>query len=107
MNEFSEKKLWFRRKTFGWGWQPSSWQGWGVITLYFLGVLSDALFDKAHTMQTLGQALQFFFRIIIMTTFLLIICYKTGEKPAWRWGMFSRKNKDDTSSTSNGTTENE
>ncbi|MCX6717702.1 MAG: hypothetical protein NTU76_03445 [Candidatus Taylorbacteria bacterium] len=24
-------KLWFKRKTYGWGWVPSSWEGWFVV----------------------------------------------------------------------------
>jgi len=24
---------WFRKKTIGYGWTPSTWQGWGVIAL--------------------------------------------------------------------------
>ena len=27
---------WFRRKRFGWGWTPISWEGW-VATLLFTG----------------------------------------------------------------------
>ena len=28
------KKYWFKAKQYGWGWSPSSWQGWAVICLY-------------------------------------------------------------------------
>ena len=29
---------WFRRKRFGWGLQPSSWQGW-VITIAYVAIV--------------------------------------------------------------------
>ena len=89
----TQKKIWFKRKSFGWGWQPSSWQGWGVLTLYLLGILSDALFEKSHLSQDIGDVLQFLVHVFVLTAFLIIICYKTGEKPEWRWGVFSRKQK--------------
>ena len=32
----SEPPYWFRRKTLGWGWEPSSREGWIVTGLFFL-----------------------------------------------------------------------
>jgi hypothetical protein len=34
---------WFRRKRLGWGWTPSSWQGWAVTLL--VGFACMALSD--------------------------------------------------------------
>jgi hypothetical protein len=31
--------------------------------------------------------------ILLLTVALIIVCYKTGEKPHWQWG-FPDKNKD-------------
>lgn len=28
------KKLWFKRKLYGWGWTPVKWQGWLTIIIY-------------------------------------------------------------------------
>ena len=28
----------------------------------------------------------FFGKVILLTALLIWICYKTGEKPGWRWG---------------------
>jgi hypothetical protein len=36
-----EKKKWFVRKKYGWGWTPASWQGWLLIALYILFVLGS------------------------------------------------------------------
>ena len=34
-----EKKYWFRRKSYGMGWTPHSWEGWAVTILYVVGIL--------------------------------------------------------------------
>jgi len=26
-------EYWFRPRMFGWGWTPTSWEGWGVVLL--------------------------------------------------------------------------
>ena len=30
------KKVWFKAKEYGWGWYPSSWQGWIILLIYLL-----------------------------------------------------------------------
>jgi hypothetical protein len=72
----NKKKLWFRAKMYGWGWYPSSWEGWLVLTVFALLIIISAL--------TLGP-----FSLLVatpLTIILIYICYKTGEKPRWRWG---------------------
>ncbi len=80
------KKLWFKRKRYGWGWQPSSWEGWVVLVFYFLAIFSHFLTLNLVSEST-GQTLKIFGpRFIIFTIILLLICYKKGEKPKWSWG---------------------
>ena len=80
-----KKKLWFRAKTFGWGWFPISWQGWVVTLLYTFGILAVAFNIPDH-----ASLSDFYMRFappfVILTVLLLAICYKTGERPKWRWG---------------------
>lgn len=79
-------RMWFRAKTYGWGWTPSSWQGWAVLAMYLFAVLSN-IFYVNHTATTSAEFLkQYILQTYILTVFLLIICWLTGEKPEWRWG---------------------
>ena len=32
-------KIWFKAKMYGWGWQPQSWEGWLVLTMYLVAVI--------------------------------------------------------------------
>lgn len=81
-----EKKLWFRAKTYGWGWTPSSWEGWVVLLVW-------AVFFAWNTYRLMWvsesdtpKALQLIVVNVLSVSLLLFICYRTGEKPHWQWG---------------------
>lgn len=80
------QKLWFKAKRFGWGWQPTSWEGWLVTLLYIAAVVvhTQNISINPHTFSNI--TMNFLIPVVINTVFLLIICYPKGEKPRWRWG---------------------
>lgn len=77
--------LWFRRKRYGWGWVPATWQGWAVIAAY---IILD--FTFALTIDEESSTREVFFTFLIplalLTATLFRILYKKGEKPRWQWG---------------------
>jgi uncharacterized membrane protein YhaH (DUF805 family) len=79
------KKIWFKRKLYGWGWTPSTWQGWLVILVWaiFFGV---AMLNIDH------EWLKNYLFITLSTLLLIYICYKKGEKPRWQWGKRKEDN---------------
>ncbi len=86
MNNKTTKKLWFKRKTYGWGWVPVSWEGWLVILAYtvlIIDIFKDV--DKFADSAPAG-----FWaitpRFFVLTLALIFICYRKGEKPKWTWG---------------------
>ena len=86
--------MWFRAKTFGWGWYPCSWQGWGVLIMYIFALISTAVFMDTAVKSSYYLFVQFFPNFYILTVFLIIICYTTGEKPGWRWGNRTKDRND-------------
>jgi hypothetical protein len=77
--------LWFKRKLYGWGWTPVKWQGWLVILGYIVLVFLSALtIDDSSPRNEV--AFTFVLPVILLTSALIIICYKKGEKPRWQWG---------------------
>ncbi len=80
------KKLWFKAKSYGWGWTPCTWQGWAVLVMYLFAVLNETTSAVIQAPTDVYSFLRFFPNIYILTVFLIIICYATGEKPSWRWG---------------------
>jgi hypothetical protein len=80
----SNKQLWFKAKHYGWGWYPCTWQGWLVVAIY-LAVFIPIVRYLANQSTSTGMA-GGLLAIGISVLILIIICYKKGEKPCWRWG---------------------
>lgn len=77
---------WFKAKPYGWGWVPVKWQGWMVILAYLLLVLLFVLtIDKNSSVREV--MFTFVLPILFLTVVLIRICYRTGEKPRWQWGL--------------------
>jgi len=93
------KGLWFKRKLYGWGWTPVTWQGW-LVTLTFIGfILWTGVSLSASGEEPTDTELKWYFiKIVGAVILLIIIAYKTGEKPRWQWGVpkknDSKKNSD-------------
>ncbi|HYD93509.1 MAG TPA: hypothetical protein VEB18_03625 [Candidatus Paceibacterota bacterium] len=79
------KKLWFKRKVFGWGWYPVSWEGWAVTIGYaILVLLAVSTIDEQSSMREIMFTAVL--PIALLTIALIRICYRTGEAPKWQWG---------------------
>lgn len=73
--------LWFRRKKYGWGWTPSTWQGWAVLAAYL--VLLIGVFRTVDGRSHSGSDTLYGISIpfVVLTAMLIAICYARGEKP--------------------------
>lgn len=88
-------KKWFKAKNYGYGWTPQTFEGWlttfiyvvlvALITVIFVMRLGDPLFDQLVSVGI------YLFLLGVFTASLIIIAYKTGEKPSWRWGKKKKK----------------
>ena len=85
---------WFKRKLYGWGWTPARWQGWVSVGVYALSlaVLGLRLDPEAALADVLWT---FMVPFLALTLVLILVAYKTGEKPRWQWGRrIDGKNED-------------
>ncbi len=78
--------IWFKRKTYGYGWVPSTWQGWAVVAMYIFSIVNNIVFLDITSSPVSLVLLNFLPNVYISTVFLLIICYAKGEEPRWQWG---------------------
>ncbi len=78
---------WFKRKLYGWGWTPAKWQGWAVLAAFIALVCIDTSILDSNPQPSPVQITLFFAKIILNVAILILICYKTGEKPKWMWGI--------------------
>lgn len=90
------KKYWFKRKRYGWGWVPETWQGFAATIAYIVIVMgSFAAFGtsaQADNGKELGILLVIF---ILATTALVRLCMSKGPRPKWRWGSKPTDNPDE------------
>ncbi len=84
-----KKRHWFVAKQYGWGWTPATWEGW-VIMLAYLYALTIDFIALVHSSGF--SMLRYLLNAFFLTAFLIAVCYVTGEKPSWRWGLRKKKN---------------
>ncbi len=83
------EKLWFKRKLYGWGWTPSSWQGWAVTFIYIPIVIFLLLIREESVPgnpDSGSNFLVFGLPFTVLTALFVFIAYKKGESPKWQWG---------------------
>ncbi len=84
------ERYWFKRKIWGWGWVPATWQGWSVTLLYVL-LISILVLTREKSIpgnpDSGSNFLTFALPSIALTIFLIVIAYKKGEKTRWQWGL--------------------
>jgi hypothetical protein len=82
----NHNKIWFKRKLYGWGWTPSSWEGWLVMALY-LGALILIFRNINKNSHSVSDTLiGFVVPLIVSMIIISVICYWKGETPRWQWG---------------------
>lgn len=81
---------WFKRKIWGWGWIPATWQGW-LVTLVYIALILFIVFSREEAVagdpDSGSNFLVFALPIIVLTAAFIFTAYKTGEKPKWQWGL--------------------
>lgn len=84
------KHYWFKRKVWGWGWVPATWQGW-FVTLLYIVLISTLVLTREEAVpgnpDSGSNFLVFGLPVILLTVTFILIVYKKGEKPTWQWGL--------------------
>ncbi|PIQ76475.1 hypothetical protein COU78_06760 [Candidatus Peregrinibacteria bacterium CG10_big_fil_rev_8_21_14_0_10_49_24] len=83
MNEY-----WFKPKRYGYGFYPTSWQGWvATFILLILVLLAGAVDGVFEEGATLKQVARFMLDTFFITSIATIIFErKLKERLGWRWG---------------------
>jgi tagatose-1,6-bisphosphate aldolase len=87
------KQLWFKRKAYGWGWTPATWQGWVVVGGFLLILAANTYRLKSLGLDENTFAIHFATQTIIFAIILIVISYLTGESPCWQWGNTATTNR--------------
>lgn len=80
------KKYWFVAKSYGWGWTPSSWQGWLVLAVFVVLIVLNFLRIDSASHSGSDTLINWVPQTLILVLVLVGVCYLTGEKPRFQWG---------------------
>ena len=84
------KNLWFKRRPFGYGWVPATWQGFAVVFGYLVTIIVLGFFFENGLLGS-EQPAVFIVIILGLVSSLIYICYQKGERPRWSWGIENAK----------------
>ena len=78
-----ERKFWFPRKAYGWGWGlPCAWQGWLVWAVWLGAVIALHVVFPPRTHPGI-----FMTGFLVSVALLVAINWWKGESPGgWHWG---------------------
>lgn len=96
MKNQEQNKYWFKRRRYGWGWVPVTWQGWTALLVFILALFIGALTVENTSPQEEARTAKYYLLLVGASVLALIaICYKNGPKPRWRWGKKDTDNPDE------------
>lgn len=81
---------WFKRKVWGWGWVPATWQGLLVTLLYLALIFILASMREEAVLGNPDSGSNFLVSglpFVVGTMMFIFVVYKKGEKPTWQWGF--------------------
>ncbi len=93
-----EKKFyWFKRRLYGYGWMPVSWQGWAATIIWItLIVVVNLFWPSSKSSGFLDfESIRYWLILILSTLIFSTITLLKGPKPKWRWGVKPTDNPDE------------
>lgn len=83
----NDKKYWMKRRRYGWGWTPVTWQGWLFMILQ-LGILFTAALQlpPKPVQPSTAQLARFLIIVVLVIISLVLVSSIAAPEPHWRWG---------------------
>ena len=83
----SKRSYWFKRRRYGWGWIPVTWQGWLALGVYIaIALVAAPAFLSAPAQSERRERAIYFLILALLTISLIRLGYAKGPRPRWRWG---------------------
>lgn len=81
------ERYWFKRKLYGWGWIPATWQGWLILFGFIVIIVLNFYRIDATSNSDSDTLIKYIFQTFVLVLLLVAICWNKGEKPKWQWGL--------------------
>jgi hypothetical protein len=77
------KRLWFKAKTYGYGWYPATWEAWVTMAVFIAAVaLTAVLWFRAGAGPLV--VVGYLASVGVLTGGVIALCVVKGEKARWR-----------------------
>ena len=78
---------WFKRKRYGWGLRPATWQGWTSLAIFVALVILNTMRLDAGS-RSAGDTLRpFVIQTVALALIFIVVAFWKGERPLrWQWG---------------------
>lgn len=82
------ERYWFKRKLFGWGWTPATWEGWLSMIVFFVLIFGNWQLRYVTRLEEVTEHDMYWFvaESVVLTVLLIILCAHKGETLRWQWG---------------------
>lgn len=90
-------KYWFKRRRYGLGWIPVTWQGWLTVVVFLVIVIGGAfLLPPKNSKNASAAVVLYILAVLAALNFFIAISLRKGPVPKWRWGKkpTDNQNKD-------------
>jgi len=88
-------KYWFKRRRYGYGWTPATYEGWLILGIYLVIVAIATTAVNTSPNRTAGDEAIFLVGILAATLCLVGTAITKGPQPKWRWGKKDSDNPDE------------
>lgn len=87
MKDKANGKYWFKRRRYGYGWTPVTWQGWVAVVFALTVTTISSIYIVEGSPDGLTKKTLIYMALpVVAIAILLIASVIKGPKPKWRWG---------------------
>ena len=81
------ERYWFKRKLYGWGWTPATWQGSATLAIFIVLIVLNFNRVDGGSRSVSDTLINFIPETAVLVLILIVVCCLTGQPSRWQWGL--------------------
>ncbi len=74
------ERYWFKRRLYGWGWTPATWEGWLTLLIFVVATVYSV-------QEAVRGTMSYWIILVVLVAILITIGAWKGERPGGQWGI--------------------